>query len=259
MRIKIKGLYQEAGQLHAQAQAILAEFEGKEMPREKSVEVDTLLDGVEAKTAEAKRLERVMETEATLTAPANQRKFFSTPETPNGEMADGYKAAFMKFVLGQEMDAAEFKNLSAGIAPAGGYLIQDTFLTELLTKQRATTTMRQICRVLPPVASGSVISPSEDTSLTDATWTPELLTGAEDAIEPFGRRMLTPHAMAKRIKISNTMLRTPGFDAEAWLRDRMSQAFGRPEENAFINGTGVAQPLGTWELLACRPIPRLRL
>ena len=52
----IKGLYDEAATLHKPVQALLAEFEGKEMPAEKQAELDTALTGVEAKIAEAKGL-----------------------------------------------------------------------------------------------------------------------------------------------------------------------------------------------------------
>jgi HK97 family phage major capsid protein len=243
MKIKIQKLYAEAAGLHGQAMEILSGHEGKELPADKQAEVDSLLDQVEAKTAEAKRLERVVATGESFAGASNAKEFFTEGAKQDPEKGL-YQSALMKFILGTELSGVEQKALSAGIAPAGGYLVQDTFLSELLVKQREAIVMRQIGRVLPPVPSGSVITPSEDADLTDATWTTEILTGAEDAIDPFGRRVLAPHPLAKRIKVSNTLLRTPGFDVEAWIRDRMSYAFSRPEENAFINGTGVNQPLG---------------
>jgi len=45
-KARIKGLYEEAAALHKTAQAILGEFDGKEMPAEKQTELDTLLGPV---------------------------------------------------------------------------------------------------------------------------------------------------------------------------------------------------------------------
>ncbi|HUM37813.1 MAG TPA: hypothetical protein PLQ85_13160, partial [Anaerolineae bacterium] len=65
MSTKIRQLYDEAAAFHTQAKAILAEF-GDTLPAEKAEQVDMLLDQVEAKTAEAKRLERAEEAEKAL-------------------------------------------------------------------------------------------------------------------------------------------------------------------------------------------------
>jgi HK97 family phage major capsid protein len=81
--------------------------------------------------------------------------------------------------------------------------------------------------------------------LHSRAWTVELATGSEDTISaPFGRKTLTPHPLAKLVKVSNTFLRNPTFDAEAWVRDQLAYKFTIPEEAAFISGTGAEQPLG---------------
>lgn len=144
----------------------------------------------------------------------------------------------------RDLKFEERKALSAGDSGAGGILVQDTFLTTLLVKAREMSAMRRISDVLPPVPSGSVIYPSEESFLSDATWTTEVKTGSADVVKPFGGRALTPHALAKRLLVSNTLMRIPGYDVEAYVRDGMSYKFAVPEEAAYINGTGVNQPLG---------------
>ena len=275
MKEKIKQLYLDAATLHGQAKAILAEFEGKEMPAEKAAEVDRLLDQVEAKTTEAKRLERIEAQDAELAQPGNEKKLFTAHEdapevkiiwggrTLSKDDVEELKAfgPFPGFVSSlspeyakamrayhrketRQLTAQEMKDLSAGDAAAGGYLVQDTYLSTLIVKAREVSAMRQISNVLPPVPSGSVIVPSEETLLSDAAWTTEVLTGSADTVKPFGQRRLQPHPLAKRVLVSNTLVRMPTFDVEAYVRDRMAYKFGVPSENAFVNGTGVAQPLG---------------
>ncbi len=157
-----------------------------------------------------------------------------------------YAALFHRYLCKGfgELSNEEQKALSVGEAQAGGYLMQDTQLTALLVKSREMSAMRRISRVLPPVPSGSLITPTEESALSDATWTTEVKTGALDEIKPFGDRRLTPHPLAKGILVSNPLLRVPGFDAEGYIRDRMAYKFAVPEENGFINGNGVGQALG---------------
>jgi HK97 family phage major capsid protein len=285
MSEKIKQLYADAATLHGQAKAILAEFEGKEMPAEKAAEVDRLLDLVEKKTGEAKRLERVEAQDAELAQPSNERALFTPPEgAPEVKVSWGGRfldkdeveelkagGPFPGFVSAlspeyakamrayarkdtRQLTAQEMKDLSVGNAAAGGYLVQDVYLNTLIVKAREVSAMRQIGNVLPPVPSGSVIVPSEETLLSDAAWTTEVLTGSADAIAPFGQRRLQPHPLAKRVLVSNGLMRTPTFDVEAYVRDRMAYKFGVPAENAYINGTGVAQPLGILNSLGAAQI-----
>lgn len=254
MNERIKALYEEANRLHVQAKGILAEFTGKEMPVDKRQEVDTLLDQMEAKSEEAKSAEKQGERLAAqdrfLNDPATRKNFFQDKEqNGDGQVPDAKvrrQQAWLKFA-GKGLDyltEAEFKDLSVGVPTAGGYLTVDTWLGELVTLAKDMSAMRRISRTLPPVPVGSVIAPAEDTALSDATWTTEILTGAADAVGPFGDRKLTPHPLAKRVLVSNDLMRNPSFDVEAFVRDRMAYKFAVPEEEGFVNGNGVNCPKG---------------
>jgi len=247
---EIKRLYEEANQAHVAAKSLLAEYNGKEMPADKKAQVDVLLDQVEAKVAEAKRLERVEEQNKFLNDPVTRKAFYQDKEQ-HGERGEveakvRRQRAWLKFAaegLGG-MTEAEFKDLSVGVPAAGGYLTVDTWLSELVTLAKDMSAMRRIARTLPPVPVGSVIAPAEDTALSDATWTTEILTGAADTVEPFGQRKLTPHPLAKRVLVSNDLMRNPNFDVEVFVRDRMAYKFAVPEEEGFVNGNGVGRPKG---------------
>lgn len=278
---KAKELRQEARQLHERAKAILDEYDGKEIPAEKKNEVDAILDDVEKKIDEAQRLERTSQLDSYLNEPVDkplQIKVLAPEEAkvswegqelaakevremlnltrfqafmPDGSDLYGqYKAAFREYLRhgDRAMTAESIKALSVGDAQAGGYLVQDTFINQLLVRAREISAMRQISRVLPMVPVGSVIVPTEDNLFSDATWTSELGTGVEDTVKPFGQRRLSPKPLAKRIKVSNTLLRVPTFDVEAYVRDCLAYKFAVPEEYAFIQGTGDAtQPRGILE------------
>jgi HK97 family phage major capsid protein len=237
----IKRLYEEAAALHKQAQDILGKGE---LDKEQTTQVDNLLDEVENKVAQARRLEKASAQETLLNTPVNLLPFAAGLAQAEEPAEVQLKTAFGAFARkdAKGMSEAEFKTLFVGEATAGGYLVQDTYLNAILTTQRTKTVMRQICRVLPPVPSGSVITPTASDTLLDATWTTEVLTGAADTAKPFGEKKLTPHPLAKEIGVSNTLLRNPNFDVEAFVRDQMAYKFNVPEEQAFINGTGVGPP-----------------
>jgi len=146
--------------------------------------------------------------------------------------------AFAKF-------APELKDLATQPGAAGGFLVADTQLSTLIELQKSISAMRQISNVLPPIPGGSVIAPSEDSELSDPVWTSEVGTGSDDTVEPFGERMLTPKALAKRIKISRTLLRGATLaNVESWVLDRLSRKFDVAEEAGFISGNGVQKPTG---------------
>ena len=277
MNPEIKRLYDEANTLHTQAKAILDEFKGKELPAEKSSQVDTLLDQVEAKTNEAKRLERAdgmdqffnqPRTQLPLNQGDNGKGTTLTPETKTALQRNGWKVSDEYFASDAEArqalanaaywkggaQAVEQKDLATNPAGSGGYLVTDSQRAELIQKQDPISAMRRIARVLPPIPGGASVTPSVENDLSDAEWTTEIKSGSGDTVKPFGARVLSPKPLAKRIKISNAELRAGKlYDVENWVLTRMGVRFAVPEENAFINGTGVNSPMG---LLGWSSIPK---
>ena len=80
----------------------------------------------------------------------------------------------------------------------------------------------------------------------DAEWTTELATGTEGDALKFGKRELHPHPLAKRIKISNDLLRRSVLPVENIVRERLAYKFALTEEKAFLLGHGANQPLGVF-------------
>lgn len=141
-----------------------------------------------------------------------------------------------------------YKALFASEMSAGGALVIPMELsTQILANVKDMTVMRQLANVLPPLTKAESLGiPTLDTEPADPTWTSELDTGSDDTIKPFGRRSLSPHPLAKRLKISKKLLRIAAIDPEAFWMDRISYRVARTEDNAFLNGTGANQPLGVF-------------
>lgn len=252
---EIKRLYDKANEFYLKAQGILKEFEGKDsMPQEKSNEVTTLLDQVDALNAQAKQLERALEKKNEIESkqrqiaessrvPEGSRPgvFHNTEQQPPDEAKAKLMAAQVKYW--QTGDDTELKALSVGKLEGGGYLVADTFIDTVLMEQEQTLAMRQICNVLPPVPAGSVVVPTAE-PLSDAVNASETNDTNEDTVEPYGGRVLTPHEYDKMIKVSRAFFRNKRFNVETWLRQQGVLACNRREEADYINGNGTGKALG---------------
>lgn len=146
----------------------------------------------------------------------------------------------------------EKRALQVDSAEAGGYIVMpEQFVRRLIKSADDMVFMRRLGTVLPPLTdSGSAGIPSLDADPADADWTSELGTGGEDSTMDFGKRRLTPHPLAKLIKVSNTLLRLGSMDVEALVRERLNYKFGVTEEKAYLTGSGAQQPLGIFTAAA---------
>ena len=160
----------------------------------------------------------------------------------------GYEAAFRALLLKPEsrLSEVERRALQADADTSGGYLVPTQFVARLIKAVDNLVFVRQHATVMPLTDASSVGMPSLDTDPADFDWTTELATGDEDSSMAFGKRELTPHPLAKRIKVSNKLLRLSAINAEDLVMDRFAYVMGVTEEKAFLTGTGAQRPLGVF-------------
>jgi len=136
--------------------------------------------------------------------------------------------------------------LQADSDTGGGYLVTPMqFVDRLIQAVDNAVHIRQWATVFSVPSAASLGVPTLESDPADATWTAELGTGTEDSSMGFGRRALTPHPLAKRIKISNKLLRLVP-DSEALVRSRLAYKFAVTWEQAALTGSGSNQPLGVF-------------
>jgi len=169
----------------------------------------------------------------------------------NGESiphaTDEYRQAFGGWLSNgfTGLDGDQTRALQADINVTGGYLQAPmTMVAELLKFVDNAVIIRQKANVFQANGAKSLGVPSLDTDMDDADWTSELGTGNEDSAMAFGRRELAPHPLAKRIKVSNTLLRVSSISAESIVAQRLAYKHAISQEKGFMTGTGAQQPLG---------------
>lgn len=251
-------LRQERAGLIAQARQILdkAEGEKRDLTAEEQGQYDAVWGEIEERGKRADRLERQAQMEAELGQPAGRA---TRPEPERGEEGQPkgrratpeYEQAFGQYLRGSRtaQGVLEERALQADVDTLGGYLVPDVFISELLKGVDAAVYIRQWATKYQLTTADSLGVPTLDADMSDPVWTSELGTGDEDNSLRFGKRELRPHPLAKRIKVSKTLLRKAP-QVQGIVRERMEYRFALTMENAYLTGDGVGKPLGIFTAAA---------
>ncbi len=147
----------------------------------------------------------------------------------------------------RRLTEVEVRALSVGSDVEGGYLgAPMQVVSQILRGVDNEVMIRGLATVYQVGDSAGMGVPTLATDVNDADWTSELATGSEDTELRFGKRELRPHPLAKRIKISNKLVRSSILDIVAFVNSRLAYKFGVTFEKAYMTGTGNMQPLGVF-------------
>lgn len=246
--------------LVTQAREILdkAEAAKRDMSGEETTQYEALMADVDKRTTEIDREERLQKAEQDMrTSPEKPAAIEQLPgelpgkpaERKNPRATEEYRNAFNGFLRNGLKNASpeEYRALQADTDTTGGFIVTpEQFINELIKAMDNEVFMRGLARTFQVPNADSLGAPALDNDPADPAWTTEILTGNEDSTMSFGKRALHPHPLAKLIKVSNKLLRMATMGAEQLVRDRLGYKFSVTEENCFMNGTGVNQPLGVF-------------
>lgn len=248
-------LRQQRAEIVAQAREIIqkAEGENRDLTGEERGQYDTMWGQIEELGQRAERLERQAALEAELGESTGDAHRPSPGdgagggESRTGRGSAEYRAAFQAYLRGgmREMRPQEERALQADVDTQGGYLVPDQFVSDLIKGLDNAVYIRQWATSYQVPNADSLGVPTLDADPSDPTWTSEIGTGTEDSTMKFGDRQLRPHPLAKRIKVSRTLLRKAP-QVEGLVRDRLAYKFGVVMENAYLNGDGAGKPLGVF-------------
>jgi HK97 family phage major capsid protein len=243
--MSIRELLAQRANLVSQARALndLVDRESRDFTQEETNQYDAIMADVNKLSVKIERGQSLeaLEDRAGLSAdpvlPDNGAR-----QSPQIEAQTRDFDAFLRTgALGREMRA-----LQADSDVSGGFLTTpQQFVNRLIKAIDDAVFIRQWATVTPVTNAQSLGMPYLAADPADADWTSELGTGNEDSSMNFGKRELNPKPLAKRIKVSNKLLRlTP--DAERLMIERLAYKFGITFEKAGMTGSGANQPLGVF-------------
>jgi len=249
----LKDLREKRGQLVHDARKILdtAEAEKRGLSADETAKYNEIFGKQEELRGQIEREESLAnaERQAAETALRNKDdKIVAIAPATGKRSSPEYNAAFSRALqMGmRSLSGEETRALQADSDTAGGYLTTpQQFVDQLIKDMDNMTFIRQLATKYRVPTAASMGAPVLAADPADSDWTAEILTGSEDSTMSFGKRELHPHPLAKRLKVSNKLIRMVA-GADVLVRGRLAYKFGISQEKAFLTGTGSNQPLGVF-------------
>lgn len=246
-------LRQQRAKLIKDARALLEKADGEKrgLVTEEQEQYDKLFAEINKLQGEIEQREKLEALEAALAEPGDEalrtRPATEVAITGKGRSSEEYRAAFNHWMLGgvEVLSLAERRALQVDVDSAGGYLVTPVQMVQGIIKAMDNLVFVRPLATKYPVTDAESLGAAALTDPADPTWTSELAIGSEDSTMAFGARELHPHPLAKYIKVSRKLLRKVP-SVEQLVIDRLSYKFAIAAENAYLNGTGVGQPLGVF-------------
>jgi len=190
--------------------------------------VDLIVPGTDNKTVEVMYKKRYVPNQGI------SLKLYHTPEKQN-VLAKSY-IDFVSDILNQGQGSLR-KAMNETTDTAGGHLVFDEYVNELLAFARESSFALQRCRVID-VGSDVINIPSEDGAVSVA-WKAEGV-AATESNPTVGNVKFEPERLTAYSTASNELLEDSEFDIVSWLTDLFAEAIGQELDNQVINGASSA-------------------
>lgn len=130
------------------------------------------------------------------------------------------------------------KSLNESVFAAGGALVPEEFMNELIPLLRAKTVVRSLGATSIPMNRGSLTMPFQ-TAASTANYIGELQ-NIPPSQPAFGQLTLSAKKLVNLVPISNDLLQDSSFSVDSLVRDDMVRSLSLREDIAFIRDTGAA-------------------
>lgn len=195
-------------------------------------------------SAEIERMEQMEAMEKEMNKPVNT-PIVTKPMTADGKekpksgrASDAYKEGMLTALRTNFRQVSNV--LQEGVDADGGYLVPEEYDSRLIDALKEENIMRKL---------GHVITTSGEHKINIAATKPAAAWIEEGGALTFGdatfsQILLDAHKLHVAIKVTEELLYDNTFGLENYIIDQFGKALANAEEDAFLNGTGVGQPLG---------------
>lgn len=188
-------------------------------------------------SAEIERMEQMDAMEKEMNKPVST-PIVTKPMTADGKekkktgrASDAYKNGMLTALRTNFRQVSDI--LQEGVDADGGYLVPEEYDSRLIDTLEEENIMRKL---------GRVITTSGEHKINIAATKPAAALTFGDAT--FSQILLDAHKLHVAIKVTEELLYDNAFGLENYIIDQFGKALANAEEDAFLNGTGVGQPLG---------------
>lgn len=248
MGTNVKELHEQLGRLvkanRSELDAIAASGELDGEAKEKQERRWSEIDALEHQIASHERQERIEQEMAERQGPDLRDAAPEAGAAEGGETAEHREQAERVKAYRHYLRTGEARALQADASEAGGYTVPASMADGIIRALDDQLWIRQLSSTTQLTSGDSLGMASLDADPEDGTWSPEVVEVDEDTAMDFGKRTLTPHLLAKRIKVSRKLLRASAIGIDSLVQERLAYKFGVTQEKAFLTGSGAQQPLG---------------
>ena len=192
---------------------------------------------------EISRLERQEAMEAELSKPVNT-PLTSKPATgkqkeeKSGRASDAYKSGMLTALRTNFRKVSDV--LQEGVDADGGYLVPEEYDHRIIKTLKDGNIMRHLGHIITTSGEHKINIAATEPA---AAWIEE--GGAlQFSDASFAQILLDAHKLHVAIKVTEELLYDNAFNLENYIIEEFGKALSNAEEDAFLNGTGVGQPLG---------------
>ena len=192
---------------------------------------------------EISRLERQEAMEAELSKPVTT-PLTSKPSSDmqkaskTGRASDAYKAGMLTALRTNFRKVSDV--LQEGVDADGGYLVPEEYDRRLIKTLKDVNIMLHLGHTITTSGEHKINIAATEPA---AAWIEE--GGAlQFSDASFSQILLDAHKLHVAIKITEELLYDNAFNLENYIIEEFGKALSNAEEDAFLNGTGVGQPLG---------------
>ena len=192
---------------------------------------------------EIARLERQEALDAELSKPVNapltsKPTTGKQPEVKTGRASDEYRKGMLTALRTNFRQVSNV--LQEGVDADGGYLVPEEYDRRLIQALSEENIMRRL---------GHVSTTSGEHKINIAATKPAAAWIEEGGAlqfsdATFAQILLDAHKLHVAIKVTEELLYDSAFNLESYIIEQFGKALANAEEDAFLNGTGVGQPLG---------------
>ena len=192
---------------------------------------------------EISRLERQEAMEAELSKPVTT-PLTSKPSSDmqkaskTGRASDAYKAGMLTALRTNFRKVSDV--LQEGVDADGGYLVPEEYDRRLIKTLKDGNIMRHLGHTITTSGEHKINIAATEPA---AAWIEE--GGAlQFSDASFSQILLDAYKLHVAIKVTEELLYDNAFNLENYIIEEFGKALSNAEEDAFLNGTGVGQPLG---------------
>lgn len=140
-------------------------------------------------------------------------------------------------------DDTEFKAMSVGSNPDGGYLVHSALSKQMTTKLFDQSPIRGICRI-ETITDGDAFEEPVDNAEIGASWVSENASRPVTTTATLRMLRVPVHEIYALQQVTQRLLDDSGTDIGAWIEGKVSDKFGRSEGAACVSGDGINKPRG---------------